>query len=223
MQLVYNPTDYLLAFSGGLLMSLSPCIYPLLPVSASYIGLWSGGNKPKAFILSLIYVSGIAVTYSALGIIASLTGTLLGKVVLPHVAHILVGSVIILFALSMLLEVFEILIKHTDKRNPLKKHSLISVFLFGLGSGLIISPCVTPVLGSILTYLTTKKNVFYGATLLLTFAYGMGLTLIITGTFSSILLSLPKSGKWLGYIKKLYALMLLGMGIYFIIIGIRRI
>ncbi len=204
-------------------MSFSPCIYPLLPVSASYIGLWSGGNKPKAFILSLIYVSGIAVTYSVLGIIASLTGTLLGKVILPHVAHIMVGTIIILFALSMLLEVFEILIKHTDKRNPLKKHSLFSVFFFGLGSGLIISPCVTPVLGSILTYLTTKNNIFYGATLLLSFAYGMGLTLIISGTFSSILLSLPKSGKWLGYVKKLYALMLLGMGIYFIIIGIRRI
>lgn len=204
-------------------MSFSPCIYPLLPVSVSYIGLWSGGNKPKAFIFSLVYVSGIAVTYSLLGIIASLTGTLLGKVILPYIAHLLVGTVIILFALSMLFEVFEILIKHTDKRNPLKKHSFLSVFFFGLSSGLIISPCLTPVLGSILSYLTTKSNIFYGATLLLTFAYGMGLTLIIIGTFSSLLLSIPKSGKWLGYIKKFFALMLLGMGIYFIIIGIRRI
>ena len=204
-------------------MSFSPCIYPLLPVSASYIGLWSGGNKLRAFILSLVYVSGIAATYSVLGVIAALTGTLLGTVILPHVAHIVVGSVIILFALSMLLEVFEIIFKQTDRRNPLKKHSILSVFFFGLSSGLIISPCVTPVLGSIMAYLATKRNVFYAATLLLTFAYGMGLTLIITGTFSSALLSLPRSGKWLGYIKKLYAFLLLGMGIYFIIIGIRRI
>lgn len=203
-------------------MSFTPCIYPLLPVTASYIGLGSCGNRLKAFILSLIYVSGIAVTYSVLGIIASISGTIFGKVSAYPVTQILVGLIIVFFGLSML-EVFNISIPLIDKRNSLKKYSPLSVFLFGLSSGLIISPCVTPVLGSILAYLTTKKNIFYGATLLLSFAYGMGLVLIIAGTFSSILLSLPKSGKWMVYIRRIYAVVLLGMGIYFIITGIRRV
>lgn len=222
MQLAYNPTDYVIAFSGGLLMSFTPCIYPLLPVSASYIGLGSAGNKVKAFILSLAYVSGIAVTYLALGIIASLSGTIFGRVSTYPITRIIVGLIIVFFGLSML-EVFNISIPLKHRPNPLKKYGVLPVFLFGLSSGLVISPCVTPALGSILAYLATKQNIFYGATLLLSFAYGMGFTLILAGTFSSILLSLPKSGKWLVYIRRLYAVVLLGMGIYFIVTGIRRI
>ena len=221
MQLAYNPTDYILAFSGGLLMSFTPCIYPLLPVSVSYIGLGSAGNKLRAFILSLAYVSGIAVTYSVLGIIASVSGTIFGRVGTYPVSRIIVGSIVVFFGLSMS-EVFNISIPLIGKRNPLKKHGVLSIFLFGLGSALMISPCVTPVLGSILAYLATKKNIFYGATLLLCFAYGMGFILIVAGTFSSILLSLPKSGKWLVYIRRIFAAVLLGMGVYFIITGIRR-
>lgn len=222
MQLAYNPTDYILAFSGGLLMSFTPCIYPLLPISASYIGLGSAGNKLRAFILSLAYVSGIAVTYSVLGIIASVSGTIFGRVGTYPVSRIIVGSIVVFFGLSMS-EVFNISIPLIGKRNPFKKHGVLSIFLFGLGSALMISPCVTPVLGSILAYLATKKNIFYGATLLLCFAYGMGFILIVAGTFSSILLSLPKSGKWLVYIRRIFAAVLLGMGIYFIVTGIRRI
>lgn len=222
MQLAYNPTDYILAFSGGLLMSFTPCVYPLLPVSASYIGLGSAGNKLKAFLLSLAYVSGIAVTYSVLGIIASVSGTIFGRVATYPVTRIIVGLTIVFFGLSML-EVFNISLPLMHKRSPLKKHGVLSVFLFGLGSALMISPCVTPALGSILAYLATKQNIFYGATLLLSFAYGMGFTLVLAGTFSSILLSLPKSGKWLVYIRRIYAVVLLGMGIYFIVSGIRRI
>ena len=222
MQLSYNPTDYILAFSGGLLMSFTPCIYPLLPVSASYIGLGSAGNKLKALILSLAYVSGIAITYSVLGIIASISGTIFGKVSTYPITRIIAGSIIVFFGLSML-EVFNISIPLMHKRNPLKKHGVLSVFLFGLSSAMMISPCVTPALGSILAYLATKQNIFYGATLLFSFAYGMGFTLIIAGTFSSILLSLPKSGKWLVYIRRIYAVVLLGMGIYFIASGIGRV
>jgi len=87
---------------------------------------------------------------------------------------------------------------------------------------LIISPCLTPVLGSILLYLTTKKSVLYGFTLLLSFAYGMGLVLILAGTFSAVLVNLPKSGRWLAYIKRFCASILIIVGIYYIFTAIRR-
>ena len=87
---------------------------------------------------------------------------------------------------------------------------------------MLVSPCVTPVLGTILVYLTTKKNILYGMTLLLSFAYGMGLILILLGTFSAVLLSLPKSGKWMVYIKNFAAFVLIGMGIFLVFNGVRR-
>jgi thiol:disulfide interchange protein DsbD len=93
----------------------------------------------------------------------------------------------------------------------------------GLTSGLIVSPCVTPALGAILVFITTKKNIFYGITLLMTFAYGMGLTLILVGTFSTIILHFPKSGKWLVHVERICAIILIGVGVYFIYNAIRRI
>jgi thiol:disulfide interchange protein DsbD len=109
------------------------------------------------------------------------------------------------------------------KLPTIKKRDYFSTFLLGLTSGLIISPCISPVLGAILVYLSTKKNLLYGMTLLLSFAYGIGLVLILSGTFSSILLGLPKSGKWLIFIKRVFAFLLIGTGIYFIFCGLRRL
>jgi len=218
-----NPVNYFSAFLGGVLVSLTPCVYPLVPITAGYIGVNSSGSRFKGFALSLVYVTGIAVMYSLLGILASLTGTIFGKISTHPLTYFLVGCVIILFGLSML-DLFTVTLPSIIKRAPgEKKQSYFSAFFFGLSSGLIVSPCLTPVLGSILLYLATKKNILYGMTLLFTFAYGMGLIFILVGTFSAVLLSLPKLGKLMVYIKRIAALVLIGMGIYFITVSLRRI
>jgi len=214
-----NNLDYLSAFIGGVFMSLTPCVYPLIPVIAGYIGVRAGGSKLKGFTLSLAYVTGAACVYSALGLFASLTGTLFGRLSLSPITRILAGAVIILFGLSML-DLFRIEIPGIIKPSGVKKEGYIAVFLLGLISGLVASPCVTPVLFSILAYLATKKNLLYGTTLLFVFAYGMGLIFILAGTFSSVLVSLPKSGKWMVYIKRICAFILIGTGLYFIILAI---
>lgn len=214
--------DYLKAFLGGVVLSFTPCVYPLIPITAGYIGVTAAGSKRKGFVLSLIYVTGIALTYSVLGLVASLTGTIFGRVSTHPLTHFLVGGIIILFGVSML-DLFTLPLPQFIKLPGPKKQNYLSAFFFGLSSGLVVSPCLTPALLSILVYLTTKKNMLYGVTLLLSFAYGIGLILILTGTFSTILLSLPKSGKWMVYLKKLSALVLIGMGVYFIILSIRRL
>lgn len=221
MILSENPIDYFKVFWGGVGISFTPCVYPLIPVIIGYIGIKAGTGKFKGFTLSLSYVTGIAVTYSLLGLIASLTGKLFGKVSSHPLTHIFVGAVIILFGLSML-DVFTISVPRSVKLPALKKKSYFSTFLLGLSSGLIIGPCTAPALGAILLYLAAKKNVIYGMTLLFSFAYGMGIILILAGTFSSVLINLPKGGKWLGYVKRLGALILIGMGVFFIYAGIRR-
>ena len=222
MSLLGNPLDYLKAFLGGIGISFSPCVYPLIPITAGFIGATAAGSKLKGFILSLVYVSGIAVTYSILGLLASLTGTIFGRISSSPIIYFLVGSVIIIFGLSML-DIFTISLPNTIKPPAFKKKNYFSAFLLGLSSGLVVGPCLTPVLGAILLYLTTKRNLLYGAGLLFSFAYGMGLILIFVGTFSSILVSLPKSGKWMVYIKKSCAIILIGIGLHFLLTAIKRL
>ncbi|TAM41411.1 disulfide bond formation protein DsbD, partial [bacterium] len=94
--------------------------------------------------------------------------------------------------------------------------------LLGLVSGLMVSPCLTPILGSILAYLSTKKNIFYGGFLLLSFSYGMGLIFIILGTFGAGISALPGSGKWMVIVKKFCAVIMVLAGVYFIFTSIRR-
>ncbi len=222
MNLSGSPFDYLVAFLGGILVSFTPCVYPLIPVSVGYIGIRANNSKLRAFILSLIYVTGIAVTYSILGLLASLTGKIFGTIATHPLTYLIAGVVIIVFGFS-LLNMVTISLPNFIKFPKPKQENYFSTFLLGLSSGLMISPCLTPVLGSILVYLATKKSLLYGMTLLLSFAYGMGIILILSGTLSAVLMNLPKSGKWMLYIKKLCAFILIVMGSYFIFQGLRRI
>lgn len=217
-----NPFDYLVAFLSGILVSFTPCVYPLIPVSAGYIGIRANNSKARALVLSLIYVTGVAVTYSVLGLLASLTGKIFGAIATHPLTYIITGIIIIIFGFS-LLNMVSITLPNLIKIPKPKKENYFSTFVLGLSSGLIISPCLTPVLGSILLYLATKKNILYGMTLLLSFAYGMGVILVLSGTLSAVLVNLPKSGKWMLYIKKLCAFILILMGSYFIFQGLRRI
>lgn len=221
MTLSGNPFDYVLAFFGGVLISLTPCIYPLIPVTVGFIGATSGGSRQKGFFLSLVYVTGMSLTYSALGLIAALTGSIFGSISAHPLTDLIAGIIILIFGILML-DVFNLPTLQFIKLPKTEKGSYISAFLLGLTSGLVIGPCLTPVLGSILLHAGRRQDMLYGATLLLAFAYGMGLILILIGTFSSILVNLPKSGRWLIVMKKICAFILMGVGLYFIYLAIRR-
>lgn len=216
-----NNLDFLKAFLGGLAASFTPCVYPLIPVSAGFIAANAAGSRLKSFILSLIYVTGIALTYSVLGLFASLTGTLFGRISSHPLTYIIVGTVIVIFGLSMA-GLFHLHLPQFIRAPKHREGSYLSMLVLGIFSGLIVSPCLTPVLGTILLYLATKKHLLYGVSLLLSFAYGMGLVLILAGVFSGLLASLPRAGKWMGYVKKTGALILLLTGLYFIFTGIGR-
>ncbi|MFA6349680.1 MAG: cytochrome c biogenesis protein CcdA [Candidatus Omnitrophota bacterium] len=218
-----NPVDFVLVFAGGVLMSLTPCVYPLMPITVGYIGANSANSRLKGFTLSLIYITGIAITYSFLGLVASLTGQIFGQISAHPWTNILVGTIVIVFGLSMLDVITVRLPSFSFKFAGFKKGNYLSTFLLGLVSGLVIAPCLSPALAAILAYLTTKKNVAYGMMLLFSFAYGMGMILLVLGTFSSIITAIPKPGKWLEYIKWLGAFVLIVMGAYLIFSGIRRL
>lgn len=215
MNLYGSPVDYFLAFLGGFFLSFTPCVYPLIPVSVSFIGVHSAGSKIRGLTLSLLYVSGLAVTYSLLGLLASLTGKIFGTVNTHPLTRLITGAIIIFFGIAMLKD-FNLRLP-PPKISPSFKRGYFSIFFLGLTSGLIISPCTTSVLASILAILVLKRNIFYGMTLLFTFAFGMGFILILAGTFSAFLLSLPKAGKWMSWIKRIGGGILIAMGVYFIL------
>jgi thiol:disulfide interchange protein DsbD len=218
MTLLENPLDYFNAFIGGVGMSFTPCVLPLIPIVVGYIGINAATTKRKGFALSFTYVTGVAITYAALGLVASLTGQVFGTISHQPVTKIIAGLIIIIFGLSML-DLFFIPLPRL-KPPTFAKINYITVFLLGLVSGLIISPCTVGVLTAILLYLASKKNIFYGATVLLTFAYGMGLILILAGTFSSILIILSKTAKLTVYIKRFFSFVLIVIGVYLFYNGI---
>jgi thiol:disulfide interchange protein DsbD len=219
MNLSGNPLDFVTAFLGGILVSFSPCVYPLMPVTLSFIGIDGGQRKISGFILSLVYVSGIALVYALLGLLAALSGSIFGMISVHPATRVAVGIVFIFFGLS-LWDVLPFRTVAINLKFLKNKSGRWKVFLLGLSSGLVISPCVSPVLGSILLLASAKKNLLYAAGLLLSFAYGMGLVLILCGTFSNVLANLPHAGDWMNKIKKLGGLILMGAGVYFIFLGI---
>jgi cytochrome c-type biogenesis protein len=211
-----NPFEFLLAFAAGIVVSFSPCVYPLLPITVGYIGATSQKDKFHAFLLSLIYVLGMAITYCILGVFASLTGRLFGQISSSPIAFFVIGNICIVFGLAML-GVFEVHIPIPFLHSFKAPKSKFSIFLLGLTSGLIVAPCTAPVLGAILVFVATKQNLLYGVFLLFSFAYGMGFFLILAGTFSGFLVNMPKSGRWMYVIEKCGGVVLILAGEYFFI------
>ncbi len=221
MSLSGSPVDFLLAFSGGVLLSFTPCIYPLLPITIAYIGASSASSKIRAFSLSLIYVTGISITYAILGLAAALTGSIFGRFSSLPLVRIIAGLIIIFFGFTLWTGSG---LRLPGLKLPTKKSTTyLSCFILGIASGLVISPCTAPALGSILIFVATRRNLIYGTLLLLSFAYGMGLLLIIAGTFSSILTVFPKSGQWMRVIKRVCAVILIFVGFHFFISGVNLI
>jgi thiol:disulfide interchange protein len=212
------PVALAAAFGGGVLASLSPCVYPLIPIVTAYVGSRTGGEKTRtrAFLLSLAYVVGMAAVYSLLGMLAALTGSFFGQISTSPWALLLVANLLLLVALNIL----EVIPFPTwFSRRPLEPSAggVAGAFLVGAGSGLVASPCTSPVLLGLLTYVGTTQSVFYGGSLLFAFSMGMGILLVAVGTFSGVAAALPKPGAWMLGVKKALGVLMLILAEYYLI------
>jgi len=209
---------YAAAYLGGVLTSFTPCVYPMIPITIAFIGAHSSGSRMKGLLLSIVYVLGMSVTYTALAAIAALTGKLFGQIQASPWTNFIVANICILMGLSML-EVFVLPIRvpaFLAKAQPQRK-GMAGSFLVGALSGLIVGPCTTPALAVLLSFVATSQNIIFGISLFFIFAFGMGTLLIVLGTFAGLLASLPKSGMWMTRVSHVSGWILLAVGEYFLI------
>ncbi|HPB67619.1 MAG TPA: cytochrome c biogenesis protein CcdA [Candidatus Omnitrophota bacterium] len=216
MQLQGNVFDYFLVFGAGVAVSFTPCVYPALPVVASIIaGVNTRGTKLMGFVISLVYVLGMAVIYCGLAVVAALTRSVFGQFQNSPLVLWIVGNVLLIFALVML-DVIPLPGLALNRPAGLKPRNLWSVFVMGGVGGLIVGPCTAPVLGTVLLYVASKQNLVHAVSLLFVFSCGVGASLVLVGTFSGLLSQLPKSGPWLNRIKQLCALVLIALAEYYL-------
>ncbi|MBC8174682.1 MAG: thioredoxin family protein [Candidatus Marinimicrobia bacterium] len=207
---------FLLVFIGGLALNLTPCVYPLIPITISYFGSQSTGKISKSLLLALFYVFGMALTYSILGTIAATTGSMFGRALQNPVILILIALVLVGLSLSMF-GLYEIRVPQSLTKLGGKSRSGIFGSLFmGLTVGIIAAPCIGPFVLSLLIFVGEKGNPFLGFWLFFTLALGLGLPFLILGTFSGMVSSLPQSGTWMVWVRKLFGIILIGMALYFI-------
>ncbi len=204
------------SYLGGVLVSFSPCIYPLIPITLGIVGAASASTKRKGFLLSFVFVLGVAAVYTTLGIISSFFGIFLGNLFINPITY-LVLTLVFFFLSASSFEVIRIKLPFTIRYERWMGKGLLSLFVLGTLSGLAIIPCSFPVLGAILSLVSLKGSIVYGASTLFLFSLGYGTLLIILGTFSSLVRKLPKEGLWVILIERVIGLIFGAMGIYFLL------
>jgi thiol:disulfide interchange protein len=209
----------LVAMLFGFLSSLTPCVYPIIPVTIAYIGSKSSGKgRFSGFVLSLFFVMGLAIVYAALGVISSALGASFGSITQKPAVGISVAAIFALLGLSMI-GLFQISMPGkfatTIEQGKKKGKGYLGAFLIGALSGLVASPCIGPLLGAILVIVASIGSMVLGFVYLFAFALGMGILFIVIGTFSGVLASLPRSGSWMDVVKVVFGSLIFAAAFYF--------
>lgn len=207
-------------FGAGVLTSLTPCIYPMIPITAGVLAgtARSGGSRRRTVALTLTYVSGLALFYAFLGLLAGLTGSLFGTVSSSPWARLAIGNLLLLFALAML-DVIPISAPQrlAQWAGGLGGGSYPAVFLLGATSGIVAAPCGAPAFAVVLTWVGATGSGALGFAYLFVFSLGMTTLLVAVGLSSGTLAALPKAGPWMTWIKKGAGILMLAMAEYYFI------
>ncbi len=207
-------------FGAGVLTSLTPCIYPMIPITASVLAGTTAEDAPKSRVigLTLTYVTGLALFYAILGLIAGLTGSLFGAVSASPWTRFAIGNLLLVFGLVM----FDVIPMTAPKRltawaGGLGGGTYPAVFLLGVTSGIVAAPCGAPAFAVVLTWVAATQSGAMGFLYLFVFSLGMTTLLVGVGLFSGFAAVLPKAGPWMVWIKRAAAVIMIGMAQYYFI------
>ncbi|MBK7843718.1 MAG: sulfite exporter TauE/SafE family protein [Bdellovibrionales bacterium] len=213
------PFIFLTVFLAGLLTSFTPCVFPMIPITLAVIGsVGTKRSRLKNFGVSLVYVGGIALSYSLLGVGAALTGSIFGSVLGHPLVAIGFASIFTLMALGSfgLIEIQAPLFIRRRLGTFQSKSRWIGAFLSGLLAGVIAGPCVGPVLVSILAFVAQTKDPFMGFLLLFTFAVGMGQLFLALGLSTEFIHKLPKAGPWMNMTKFAFGTTMTALALFYL-------
>jgi thiol:disulfide interchange protein DsbD len=203
-------------FAGGIALNLTPCIYPLIPITVSYFGGRSDQSQARLLIQGICYIGGLAITNSVLGVMAALSGGMLGSLLQQPIVLVLVAAVLIFFATS-LFGLWELRMPYGLTKAASKTWTGYFGGLFmGMTLGIVASACIGPFILGLLTWVATIGSIWIGFLIFFTLSLGLGLPLFFLALFSGQLGKLPRSGEWMLWVKKLLGWVLVGMAAYFI-------
>ncbi len=213
-------------FVGGVLTSLTPCIYPMIPITAAIVGGTSasasgrtGASRSRPIALTLTYVLGLALVYSALGLFAGMTGTLFGTVSTNPWLYLAMANLLLIAALAML-DVFHVRLPTAILERASNVGSagrLSGAFAMGAMSGLVAAPCSAPVMAAVLTWVASTKSAVLGFVYLLVFSLGMCTLLVAVGVSSGSIARLPRAGVWMVWVKRFFALVMIIAAQYYLV------
>jgi len=207
---------FLLIFLGGLGLNLTPCVYPLIPITMSYFGGQTTGKSGRRLLLAILYVIGIAIVNSALGTLAALTGGLLGSFMTNPVVLIVIAGVLIALSLSMF-GVYEFGVpSFLMNMGGGSRTGYFGALIMGLTMGIVAAPCIGPFVIGLLTYVASTGNPFIGFSMFFTLSLGLGIPFIFLAFFSSKIDNLPRSGEWMVGVRIIFGLIMVGMALYFV-------
>ncbi len=218
---IFNENSLFLAFIfiflGGLALNLTPCVYPLIPITLGYFGGQSENKTSRLFKLAILYVIGMAITYSVIGVVTALSGSLFGSLLQNPIVLIGIAAVLVALSLSMFgLYEFQLpnslVVKLGEARS-----GYFGAFFMGLTMGVVAAPCIGPFVVGLLTFVGAKGDPLFGFFVFFVLALGLGFPYLFLGVFSGKIKSLPRSGEWMIAVKKIFGFVLIGMAIYFIL------
>jgi thiol:disulfide interchange protein DsbD len=207
---------FVVIFFIGLALNLTPCVYPMISVTVSIFGGQSDTNMARVFLRALTYVMGIATMYSVLGVIAALSGGLFGAALQSPIVLAVIGILLLGLALSMF-GLYEIQMPYwlTSKLGGQSASGFIGVYFSGLVVGVFAAPCIGPPIIALLAFVGAKGDPFFGFWSFFILSLGLGFPYLILGTFSGLMTKLPKSGVWMVWVKKVFGVILVGVGLFY--------
>lgn len=204
-----------IVFVSGLALNLTPCVYPLIPITVGFFSRQSQGSTARTFTLASLYVIGMSVTYSALGVFAALSGSLFGVWLQKPIVLVGIAGIVLALAASMF-GAFEIQAPEFIRNRAESRKGGLGAFIMGLFVGFVAAPCIGPFVLSLLTYVAQKADPVLGFVLFFTLAMGLGLPYLVLGTASGSLKQLPRSGEWMVVVKKVFGFILVSLAVYFL-------
>lgn len=209
-------------FAGGVLASLTPCIYPMIPITVAVVGGQSvHGRRSRGRIvgLTMTFVLGLSSVYALLGLLAGLSGSVFGAVSTNAWVSLVVGNLLFAFALMMLdaipVPVPQRLIARAAAVDG--RGRVAPTFAMGAASGLVAAPCGAPIMGTVLAWVATTHSAVLGFVYLLVFSVGMSVLLIVVGLSAGSVVRLPRAGSWMLWVKRGFAVLMFGAAEYYLI------